>query len=103
MAAWLAEQGIDPARIIVEDQSMTTAQNAQFTHAILSEQYPDVTAIVLVTSDYHIPWASTLFQTEALLLGEGHPQVIGHAALQTGETETYMSYQTAHMRVLAGE
>lgn len=102
MAAWLAELGIDPARIIVEDQSMTTAQNAQFTHAILSEQYPDVTAIAIVSSDYHIPWASTLFQTEALLLGEGHPQVIAHAALQTGETETYMRYQVMHIRVLAG-
>lgn len=102
MAAWLTEQGIAPERIILEDKSKTTAQNAQFSHAILSEQYPDVTELVIVTSDYHIPWGSVLFQTQSILLGETRPRVIAHAALHTQQTNTYLRTQAAHMRELAG-
>lgn len=102
MSAWLMEQGVSPDRLIVEDRSKTTAQNAQFSHRLLAEQHPEIGSIVIVSSDYHIPWAAALFETEALLLGEGHPHVIGHAAMPTGVTNNYMNYQLLHMRELAG-
>ena len=38
MAAWLEENGVYPARIIVEDRSVTTAQNAIYTYDILQER-----------------------------------------------------------------
>ena len=36
MAKWLIENGVDPQRVIVEDQSLTTAQNAIYTYRILT-------------------------------------------------------------------
>ena len=54
MAAWLTENGLDPQRVIVEDKSLTTAQNAMFTYQILTEQYPQVSQLAIISSDYHI-------------------------------------------------
>ena len=42
MAKWLSEHGIGKKRIIIEDHSITTAQNAIFTYDILTSLYPSV-------------------------------------------------------------
>ena len=42
MAKWLSEHGIEKKRIIIEDHSITTAQNAIFTYDILTSLYPSV-------------------------------------------------------------
>ena len=55
MAAWLIEQGLDPDRIIVENKSSSTVENAEFTYRILREEYPEIDSLALITSDYHIP------------------------------------------------
>lgn len=67
MAKWLAEQGIDNDRIIVEDNSITTAQNAIFTYDILTSRYPSVKKLAIVSSDYHIATGELLFKAEAIL------------------------------------
>lgn len=67
MANWLTEQEIADGRIIVENRSLTTAQNAKFSGGILKEDYPQVHSIAIVTSDYHIPWGAVLFETQFLL------------------------------------
>ena len=67
MAEWLEENGVDPARIIAEDQSLTTAQNAIYTLKILAEQYPQVEQIAIISSDYHIGTGTLLFGAEAIL------------------------------------
>lgn len=102
MAQWLMEQGVAEERIIIENKSQTTAQNAQFSHAILAEQYPEVASLVIATSDYHIPWSATLFQTQAILMGGTAPEVAAHCAMHTEQTNTYFKTQVAHMRQLAG-
>lgn len=38
MAAWLRENGIPEQRILLENQSLTTAENAIYTHQLLSQQ-----------------------------------------------------------------
>ncbi|MBR3742990.1 MAG: YdcF family protein [Clostridia bacterium] len=53
-AEWLRENGVDPARILAEDQSITTAQNAIFTFDLLEEHWPQVTRLAIISSDYHI-------------------------------------------------
>lgn len=63
MAAWLQERGIAKNRIIVENQSYSTTQNAINVYRILSGSYPSVDTVALVSSDYHIPWGSTMFTT----------------------------------------
>ena len=70
MAEWLIENGVDPQRVIVEDHSLTTAQNAIFTYQILTEQYPQVKQLAIVSSDYHIATGALLFGAEAVLQAE---------------------------------
>ena len=79
MAEWLAERGVDPSRIVVEERALTTAQNAAYTLDILQARYPQVRQIVLVSSDYHIAAATLLFGMEAI--SRGSPvRVVGNAA-----------------------
>ena len=75
MAHWFSEQGIDESRIIVEDRSSTTEENAKFTLKILTEKYPQIRSLAIVTSDYHVPLGCTLFTEAALLYGCEHGRV----------------------------
>ena len=70
MAEWLVENGVDKQRVIVEDKSVTTAQNAIFTYDILTEQYPQVSQLAIISSDYHIATGTLLFSAEATLRAE---------------------------------
>uniref|UniRef100_UPI003F4BC9B8 YdcF family protein n=1 Tax=Brachyspira catarrhinii TaxID=2528966 RepID=UPI003F4BC9B8 len=67
MAAYLIEKGIPESRIIVENKSKTTVENAEFTYAILREKYPNVNKIIMVTSHYHVPRGCLLYNTKLLL------------------------------------
>ena len=64
MGEWLVAHGLKKNRLIIEDASLTTAENAAFSYQILAEDYPQVDTAVIVTSDYHIPWGSVLFESE---------------------------------------
>ena len=66
MGDWLVEHGLDRDRLIIEDQSHTTAQNAVFSYDILLEKYPQVHDVVIVSSLYHIPWGALLFEASFL-------------------------------------
>lgn len=68
MAQWLRSCGVDKNRIIIEDQSYSTVSNARNTCRLLADNYPQVTHLALVTSDYHLPRASLLFHTQATLM-----------------------------------
>ena len=70
MAEWLIENGIAPERVIVEDKSLTTAQNAIYTLNILAERYPQVNQIAVISSDYHIATGTLLFGAESILLSD---------------------------------
>ncbi len=74
MAEWLIENGIAPERVIIEDRSLTTAQNAIFTFDILTERYPQVRQLAIVSSDYHIPTGTLLFGAEAILRADGQDE-----------------------------
>ena len=67
MAKWLIDEGIDEDRVIVEDDSLTTAQNAIYTYDILTSDYPSVKYLAIVSSDYHIATGELLFSSEAVL------------------------------------
>ncbi len=67
MAAWLIEQGLDPDRIIVENKSSSTVENAEFTYRILREEYPEIDSLALISSDYHIPRGCLLYNARLLL------------------------------------
>lgn len=67
MAEWLRGQGVDAARIHVEDKSVTTAQNAIFTFDLLAAHCPQVNQIAIISSDYHIATGTLLFGAEDIL------------------------------------
>ena len=87
MAKWLINQGISKDRIIIEDQSRSTASNAINSYEILSKKYPQVTHLAIVTSDYHLPRSCLLFhaQTTMKAIEDGlDPLVIAaNASFQT--------------------
>lgn len=89
MAKWLRKKGIDDGRIIVEDKALSTVTNAINTCRILAEDYPGVTHLGLVTSDYHLARSCLLFYAQAALTaGGGEPLlcVAANAAYKTGRS-----------------
>lgn len=98
MADWFIERGIQQDRLIMEDTSQTTVENAAFLHQILSESYPEVKNLLIVSSDYHIPISCLLFSAEAFLTewktGSIPYRVAGNIAFETNGDETYTSITT---------
>lgn len=69
MGDWLVKNGLDPARLLIEDRSVSTEQNAIYSAALLYEKAPWVTNVIIVSSDYHINWGSLLFEA-AFIIGD---------------------------------
>ena len=102
MAEWLRDQGVDPARIHAEDQSLTTAQNAILTFDILAERCPQVTQIAIVSSDYHIATGTLLFGAEAIL--RDSPVTVSSNAAWPAPSGTLSSmFQAGALIELAGD
>ncbi|MCQ2408026.1 MAG: YdcF family protein [Oscillospiraceae bacterium] len=62
MGDWMLAHGLAGERLIVEDQSHTTAENAENSYDILLRDYPQVNSVMLISSSYHIAWGSLLFE-----------------------------------------
>ena len=102
MAQWLEAHGIDPSRIIVEDHSLTTAQNAVFTLDILSERFPQVKQIAVISSDYHIATGVLLFGAEAILR-DSPVRVVGNAAWHAPSGTLSAMFQAGALIELSGD
>ena len=107
MAGWLVDHGIAPERIIVEDKSMTTAQNAAFTLALLQANRPEVCRIAIISSDYHIETGKLLFEAQATLMAEkaGHERwaVVSNAACEVPSGILPPMFQAGALIELAGD
>ena len=108
MADFFIAQGIAPERIIREDASLTTDQNAINTCAILIRDYPQVSQLAVISSDYHLPLGCTMFTEAALLcglyLGEVPYTVVSNAGWATdGSTLGYsgMKNQASYVWIMA--
>lgn len=95
MAEWFESQGIPREKIIIENSSLTTTQNAKNSIRILAEQYPQIRTLAIVSSDYHIRLGSLLFQSAAYLreFEEGDPAcvVAANASFPTAGSSVYES------------
>ena len=110
MGEWLVEHGLDKNRLIIEDKSLTTAQNAEFSYDIVLEKYPDIDSVAIISSSYHIPWGSLLFEAEFMkyAMEKDVPEihVVSNAAYKTSN-ETYkeseiLRWETGGMLQLVG-
>ena len=107
MAKWLIAQGVGKARVIVEDNSITTAQNAIFTYDILTSLYPSVKKLAIVSSDYHIATGELLFKAEAILRasapGNEKLEVISNAAWKAPSGSLSAMFQAGALIELSGD
>ena len=107
MADWLIENGVSAERVIVEDQSLTTAQNAVYTLNILAGQYPQVKELVIVSSDYHIATGTLLFGAESILRAEKpeaeRTKVVSNAAWRAPTGSLSTMFQAGALIELAGD
>ena len=102
MAEWLAENGVDPSRILVEDKSVTTAQNAIFTFDLLEARCPQVTGLAIISSDYHIATGTLLFGAEAVLR-DSAAAVVGNAAWHAPSGSLSAMFQAGALIELSGD
>ena len=107
MAEWLVAQGVSSDRVIVEDRSMTTAQNAIYTFDLLEARYPQVTQLAIISSDYHIATGTLLFGAEAALRAEEAGieavQVVSNAAWPAPSGSLSAMFQAGALIELSGD
>ena len=106
MAEWLAANGINPDRILAEDESQTTAQNAMFSLDLLEENRPQVRQLVIISSDYHIATGTLLFEAEAILRAEDPEQrvrVVSNAAYRAPSGTLSVMFQAGALVELSGD
>ena len=107
MAEWLTEHGVAPGRVIVEDRSLTTAQNAVYTFDILESRYPKVRELAIVSSDYHIATGMLLFGAESILrakeAGGETLRVVSNAAWQAPSGSLSAMFQAGALIELSGD
>ena len=71
MASYLIDRGIDPSRIILEDQSLDTSQNIKFSSRLFD---PETESVAIVTNNFHV------FRGVALARKAGYAHVTGLSA-----------------------
>ena len=107
MAEYLIANGLAPERIIVEDRSQTTAQNAAFSCAILTSQYPQVRKLAILSSDYHIATGVLLFGAQSILTADGPGQerftVVSNAAYPAPSGALSTMFQAGALIELSGD
>lgn len=89
MAAWLMARGVSQERLIVENKSYSTLQNVKKVYSLLAANYPQITHMAVVTSDYHIRQSCILFAVQghydASVSGRPPIKLVGNAVVNTGE------------------
>ena len=107
MAKWLIEHGVDKKRIAVEDNSVTTAQNAIFTYDILTSLFPSVRYLAIVSSDYHIATGELLFRAESIIRanvpGNEKLKVVSNAAWKAPSGNLSAMFQAGALIELSGD
>ena len=102
MAEWLISRGVDADRVIVEDRSLTTAQNAIYTFDILAQSYPQVNQLAIISSDYHIATGTLLYGAEAILRNSP-VSVVSNAAWPAPSGTLSTMFQAGALIELSGD
>lgn len=107
MAQWLRICGIDESRIILEDASFSTTENAQNTIQLIYEKHPTIRNLAIVTSDYHIRRSVMMFEAAALYAagydGQEPISLVGNAVCEVKDAqEESLRTQIWGLAILAG-
>jgi vancomycin permeability regulator SanA len=108
MRDWLLANGLPIERIIVENKSANTVQNASFSYDILYNDYNIKTASI-ISSQYHLKRASIFYYTMSLLkakeLGKAPIEFLGKGNAgwyRADKTEEPMTLKVSGMSSIAG-
>lgn len=106
MAAWLKAKGLEPNRLIQETQSLSTTSNGVNVYKLLTNTYPQVDSIAVVTSDYHLAWSCAMF-TAVSNYRSGYEgtkllELVGNAVCETGETMDTLATQAWGVSTITG-
>ena len=106
MAAWLQKQGIPKSRIIQENQSLSTVANAVNSYKLLTRVYPQVDAIAVVTSDYHVRQSCAMFAAvsnyQSGYKGGKSLELVGNGVCDTGLTDDSLRTQAWGISLIVG-
>lgn len=110
MGEWLTAHGLDKKRLIIEDQSRTTAENALNSYSILLKDYPQIRSVAIISSSYHIAWGSLMFEAAFLKYASEHQtaelHVVSNCACDiplSGWQGNLLRWQTGGMFQLIGK
>ena len=78
MRRYLTTHGIEPSRILIEDQSTSTKENLAFSKAVIQADGGDVRNVAVVSSGYHLYRAKTMagmlgMQATGVAGSDGYP------------------------------
>ena len=107
MGNWLLAKGLAHNRLILETAALSTTENAKNSCAILWRDYPQVSSIAIVSSDYHIRWGSAVFgaMTAWGAVRQGYPrlEIAGNAGCTTDTPDRDSMYSQAWGISIIGE
>ena len=106
MHDWLVEHGVADNRILVENKSANTAQNAEFSFDILYN-HPTIKSISMITSQYHLKRGTILYYAESLIrareLGKTPIKLNGNAGCyREDKTSETLSQKASSLSQIAG-
>ena len=106
MHDWLVEHGVADNRILVENKSANTAQNAEFSFDILCN-HPTIKSISMITSQYHLKRGTILYYAESLIrareLGKTPIKLNGNAGwYREDKTSETLSQKASSLSQIAG-
>lgn len=106
MHDWLVEHGVADNRILVENKSANTAQNAEFSFDILYN-HPTIKSISMITSQYHLKRGTILYYAESLIrareLGKTPIKLNGNTGwYREDKTSETLSQKASSLSQIAG-
>ena len=104
MKEYLLQKGLDSERIVIEDLSKTTVQNAINTVKLLYQDH--IRSVTVITSDYHIRRSNILFKGEILLKANEYLStpipVLKNAVYKTGKPTEGKYYEGNALATIMG-
>ncbi|MCR4649016.1 MAG: YdcF family protein [Lachnospiraceae bacterium] len=104
MKKWLIDHGIDESRVIAEQSSLSTGENAIYSLEILNRDYPEVCDIAIITSDYHMATGELLFGAESILRyqvdGISKYKIVSNAAYMASSDTLSKNFQATSLKEL---
>ena len=106
MARWLMDRGIESGRISQESRSLSTLQNVRRVYEILIRDYPQISDVAIVTSDYHIRQScvlfSTIFHYGAYASGNRQLRLVSNGVNITGRNRSDLHTQARGIGAITG-